>query len=37
MRLILVMLLMLSGYAHAGCENIKNDDMRRDCRATTNG
>jgi hypothetical protein len=20
-----------------GCQNIKNDDMRRDCRATTNG
>ncbi len=28
MRLVLVMLLMLSGFAHAGCGSINNDDQR---------
>ena len=31
MRLVLVMLLMLSGFAHAGCGSINNDDQRAYC------
>ncbi|AKA86403.1 hypothetical protein [Pseudomonas synxantha] len=31
MRFILVMLLVLSGFAHAGCGSINNDDQRAYC------
>ena len=33
MRLMIALLLLLSGYAHANCENNSNDDQRNYCKA----
>lgn len=37
MRVIFALLLMLSGYAYAGCGNISDDNQRAYCNATING
>ncbi|WP_178112664.1 hypothetical protein [Pseudomonas sp. KBS0710] len=37
MRVIIAMLLMLSGYAYAGCGNISDSDQRAYCNAKSNG
>ncbi|WP_178111726.1 hypothetical protein [Pseudomonas sp. SJZ131] len=37
MRLIIAVLLMLSGYAHASCSSISDSDQRTYCYAKTKG